>query len=129
VITIDKYISSANRTFGYFKEKSIVAGPGLLDGKIAFVIPNAFDPIVQKTTIHIADIIPDAVGIREIDHQVILAYHAIALIENLYGRWVVAGDFFDIIARENIFFQQNIIRADNVNSFSARIAYPAMTNR
>lgn len=61
VITIDKHIAGAKRAFRYFKEKAIIAGPGLLDGKLALIFAHAFDPIIQKTDIHIADIIPDAV--------------------------------------------------------------------
>ena len=75
---------------------------------------DTLDPVVHKHSIHLADIVPDAVRVGKVDDQVIAAYRPVALIENFYCRRIVAGDMFDIIPRENVSFQQDVVRADDI---------------
>src|ERR1035437_104825 len=61
MITIDKYISCANCTFGNFKEKSIGTRPELVLVNVNFIIPHSYNIVINKTSIDITNVIPDTV--------------------------------------------------------------------
>ncbi len=129
MIAIDKDITGTSRAFGDFEEEPIIARPQLIRGERVSDMTNPFNPVIDEHPIHIADIIPDAVRIRKIDHQIIPACGTIALIEDFHGRRVISGNVLNIISHKDVVFKQRIVRADNVDPFRAGIAYPAMTNR
>ena len=84
--------------------------------------------VVDKDTIDIADIIPDAVGEGQVDDQIVTAGDAVALVENFHRGGVISGDLLDIVAGENVLFQQRIIGTQDIDAFGAGITYPAIAD-
>ena len=65
----------------------------------------------------------------KVGNKIVPARNAVALIKYLHRRGKVSGDVLDIVASENVFLQQNIGRANDVNAFRARVAHFAIPNR
>ena len=93
-------------------------------------VVGPLDPVVDEHAVHLADVVPDAVGaVAVVDHEIVAARHAVALVEDLHRGGVVAGDVFDVVPRDDVPLQQHVVRAEDVDAFGARVAHQAVANR
>jgi hypothetical protein len=129
LVTIYKNVPCANHPFRDFKKESIVTRPKPIIPEFPVKIAHTFDPVIDKDTIHVADIVPDAVRIRKVGNQIIPACDTMALIENLYRCRIVSADSFDVVTAEDIFFQQHVGRADYIYTLGARVAEQTVADR
>ena len=74
-------------------------------------VEAVLDPVVHEHAVHVADVVPDAVGIRVVDDEVVAADDAVGLVEDLHGGRVVAGDLLDVVAGEDVFLEQAVGRS------------------
>ena len=114
LVAIDEDVPDADGAFGNLKEEAVL---------------TTLDPVVDEHAVDIADVVPDAVRVRLIDHQIVAADDPVGLVENLHGGRVVAGDFLDVVPAEDIFLQQAVGGGKQVDALRAGVTDEAAAHR
>ncbi|MGD2095664.1 MAG: hypothetical protein PVH77_11705 [Phycisphaerales bacterium] len=78
-------------------------------------------PVVDEDGVPVSNIVPDAVRVRVVHHQVVTAGDTVRLVEYLDGGREIAREILDVIAAEDVPFEQNVGRADDVHALGARV--------
>src|SRR5690554_3677022 len=102
---VDEFIARNSHPFRNFKDKGTVARPGRSGVKGDAATAHILQAVVGENATDIAHIVPKAVSTLEIGHQVVVTYHFVAVVKDLYSSREIAGDVFDVVARENVAFE------------------------
>ncbi len=129
VIAIHKDIPRHDDAFRDFEEKAVVARPELICRDRLRHMTDVLYPVIDEHAVYLADVVPDAVRIRKIGNEIIAACHAMTLIENLHSCRIIPGYVLDVIAHEDVAFQEHVVRSDDVDALRAGVADLTVTER
>jgi hypothetical protein len=83
---------------------------------------RVLDPVVHEDAVAVAHVVPDAVRVGVVDHQVVADGDAVGLVEDLHRGRVVAGELLDVVPAEDVPLEEHVGGADDVEALGRRVA-------